>query len=67
MFSLVLRVPISVYNILHNRLSAMEAEVVDLRVKYRLELMQRKMLFNKVQELRGNIRVFCRARKVFGA
>ena len=41
----------------------LRAELEDLRTRYRLEVLQRKMLFNQVQELRGNIRVFCRVRR----
>ncbi|KAK2187541.1 hypothetical protein NP493_162g04037 [Ridgeia piscesae] len=33
-----------------------------LRLLYRKEAMQRKLLYNKLQELRGNIRVFARCR-----
>ena len=36
--------------------------VADLRKNYELEVKERKRLFNLVQELRGNIRVFCRCR-----
>eukprot|EP00042_Codosiga_hollandica_P054689 m.746900 g.746900 ORF g.746900 m.746900 type:complete len:747 (+) comp58960_c0_seq55:289-2529(+) len=34
-----------------------------LMAKYRYEVMQRKLLYNKLQELKGNIRVFCRVRR----
>lgn len=34
-----------------------------LLAKYRFEVQQRKILYNKLQELKGNIRVFCRVRK----
>ncbi|XP_054752389.2 kinesin-like protein klp-3 [Lytechinus pictus] len=37
-------------------------ELDELRVLYRKECLQRKLLYNKLQELRGNIRVFCRVR-----
>ncbi|XP_071488603.1 uncharacterized protein [Diadema antillarum] len=37
-------------------------ELEELRVLYRKECLQRKLLYNKLQELRGNIRVFCRVR-----
>eukprot|EP00042_Codosiga_hollandica_P036854 m.285581 g.285581 ORF g.285581 m.285581 type:complete len:1019 (+) comp54976_c1_seq2:150-3206(+) len=37
-------------------------QVGELTAKYRAESLQRKLLYNKVQELRGNIRVFCRTR-----
>lgn len=33
-----------------------------LVAKYRNEVRQRKLLYNKLQELKGNIRVFCRVR-----
>ena len=39
--------------------------VEEYRAKYRSESIQRKILYNKVQELRGNIRVYCRARGGF--
>eukprot|EP00730_Choanoeca_flexa_P010422 TRINITY_DN1791_c0_g1_i1.p1 TRINITY_DN1791_c0_g1~~TRINITY_DN1791_c0_g1_i1.p1 ORF type:complete len:997 (+),score=255.90 TRINITY_DN1791_c0_g1_i1:64-3054(+) len=42
--------------------SAVETATRDLRAKYRFEFRQRKLLYNKLQELRGNIRVFCRIR-----
>jgi len=35
----------------------------ELVKKYRAEVILRKQLYNQVQELRGNIRVFCRCRK----
>ena len=35
----------------------------DITSKYRAEVLQRKLLFNKLQELRGNIRVFLRVRQ----
>jgi kinesin family protein C2/C3 len=34
----------------------------EVMAKYRAESLQRKLLFNKIQELKGNIRVFCRSR-----
>jgi len=37
-------------------------EIIELRALYHKEVMQRKLLYNKLQELRGNIRVFCRCR-----
>jgi hypothetical protein len=33
-----------------------------ITAKYRAEVLQRKLLYNKIQELRGNIRVFLRCR-----
>ena len=44
------------------RADASSGEVDELRAKYRAEMLQRKLLFNKIQEMRGNIRVFCRVR-----
>ncbi|XP_061187392.1 kinesin-like protein klp-3 [Saccostrea echinata] len=38
-------------------------EMEEIRALYRKEAMQRKLLYNQLQELRGNIRVFCRARR----
>eukprot|EP00055_Hartaetosiga_balthica_P005061 m.14240 g.14240 ORF g.14240 m.14240 type:complete len:869 (-) comp4276_c0_seq2:376-2982(-) len=38
------------------------SQVEEMRAKYLKEQTQRKLLYNKVQELRGNIRVFCRVR-----
>eukprot|EP00658_Telonema_sp_P-2_P059752 TRINITY_DN48884_c0_g1_i2.p1 TRINITY_DN48884_c0_g1~~TRINITY_DN48884_c0_g1_i2.p1 ORF type:complete len:360 (+),score=105.35 TRINITY_DN48884_c0_g1_i2:113-1192(+) len=40
--------------------AADEAEV--LRAKYRQEVLVRKRLYNQLQELRGNLRVYCRMR-----
>lgn len=37
-------------------------EIIELRALYHKEVMERKLLYNKLQELRGNIRVFCRCR-----
>ena len=37
-------------------------QVEEITKKYRAEVMQRKLLYNKIQELRGNIRVFLRPR-----
>ena len=37
-------------------------QIADLTSKYRAESLQRKLLYNKVQELKGNIRVFARCR-----
>lgn len=37
-------------------------EIIELRALYHREVLQRKLLYNKLQELRGNIRVFCRCR-----
>ncbi|XP_074533962.1 uncharacterized protein LOC141796633 [Halichoeres trimaculatus] len=38
-------------------------EVEELRSLYRKEVVERKSLYNKLLELQGNIRVFCRCRK----
>eukprot|EP00038_Savillea_parva_P020003 m.30168 g.30168 ORF g.30168 m.30168 type:complete len:961 (+) comp4673_c0_seq2:146-3028(+) len=38
-------------------------ELQELQHKYRAEVLQRKQLYNKLQELKGNIRVFLRVRK----
>ncbi|KAF0040787.1 hypothetical protein F2P81_006685 [Scophthalmus maximus] len=38
-------------------------EVEELRTLYRREAVERKGLYNKLLELQGNIRVFCRCRK----
>ncbi|XP_039988708.1 kinesin-like protein KIN-14E [Xiphias gladius] len=38
-------------------------EVEELRSLYRREVVERKSLYNKLLELQGNIRVFCRCRK----
>ncbi|XP_072026491.1 LOW QUALITY PROTEIN: uncharacterized protein [Amphiura filiformis] len=42
--------------------SSSSQELDDLKVLYKKECLQRKLLYNKLQELRGNIRVFCRVR-----
>ncbi|KAH3820936.1 hypothetical protein DPMN_122687, partial [Dreissena polymorpha] len=39
------------------------SEIEEVRALYRKEAIQRKLLYNQLQELRGNIRVFCRVRK----
>ncbi|XP_052780673.1 uncharacterized protein LOC128217530 isoform X3 [Mya arenaria] len=40
-----------------------QGEIEEVRALYRKEAIQRKLLYNQLQELRGNIRVFCRVRK----
>lgn len=40
-----------------------EGEAEQLRSLYRMEAVERKALYNKLLELQGNIRVFCRCRK----
>ncbi|XP_013410211.1 kinesin-like protein KIN-14E [Lingula anatina] len=42
--------------------SGQSREIEDLRELYRKEALERKLLYNKLQELRGNIRVFARCR-----
>ncbi|XP_068168745.1 kinesin-like protein klp-3 [Antennarius striatus] len=42
-------------------------EVEELRSLYRKEAVERKSLYNKLLELQGNIRVFCRCRKTMGS
>eukprot|EP00163_Fabomonas_tropica_P028901 TRINITY_DN59_c0_g1_i24.p1 TRINITY_DN59_c0_g1~~TRINITY_DN59_c0_g1_i24.p1 ORF type:complete len:890 (+),score=266.95 TRINITY_DN59_c0_g1_i24:247-2916(+) len=37
-------------------------ELADARAQYRTEQLKRKKLFNQLQELKGNIRVYCRVR-----
>ncbi|KAG9490196.1 hypothetical protein GDO78_005857 [Eleutherodactylus coqui] len=37
-------------------------EIQEIRSLYQREAMERKLLYNQLQELRGNIRVFCRCR-----
>ncbi|EGD80969.1 Kifc3 protein [Salpingoeca rosetta] len=44
-------------------LTNVHAQLDEVTAKYLKEQMQRKLLYNKVQELRGNIRVFCRVRR----
>ena len=44
------------------RIAENDKLVEEMRVKYQAEVHQAKLLYNKVQELRGNIRVFCRCR-----
>lgn len=43
--------------------TAVGDQVKDITAKYRSEVQRRKLLFNQLQELRGNIRVFLRCRK----
>ncbi|XP_034031422.1 kinesin-like protein KIN-14J [Thalassophryne amazonica] len=38
-------------------------EVEELRSLYRKQTLERKSLYNKLHELQGNIRVFCRCRR----
>lgn len=37
-------------------------EIEEIRALYQRESLERKLLYNQLQELRGNIRVFCRCR-----
>jgi len=46
----------------HGLAASVRQQVEDITKKYRAEVLQRKLLYNKVQELRGNIRVFIRIR-----
>ena len=39
-----------------------QSDMDAITMKYRAEVLQRKLLYNKIQELRGNIRVFMRCR-----
>ena len=39
-----------------------ETDKEAIMVKYRQEVVARKLLYNQIQELKGNIRVFCRVR-----
>ena len=48
------------------RIQAQVQGVEDLQRNYTRELKERKRLFNLVQELKGNIRVFCRCRPPSG-
>ena len=55
-----------------SRLSAaLEAEIEvrlrDIHKKYALECAARRKIFNQLQELRGNIRVYCRVRPLLAA
>ncbi|KAL8595184.1 hypothetical protein ACOMHN_013857 [Nucella lapillus] len=40
-----------------------QQELEEIRALYQREALQRRLLYNQLQELRGNIRVFCRPRK----
>ncbi|XP_077121181.1 uncharacterized protein LOC143776088 isoform X2 [Ranitomeya variabilis] len=44
------------------KLHSSTKEIEDIRSLYQRESMERKLLYNQLQELRGNIRVFCRCR-----
>lgn len=46
------------------KIKAEAASMKEVVANYRREMKERKRLFNLVQELRGNIRVFCRVRPV---
>ncbi|XVF15315.1 hypothetical protein REPUB_Repub09cG0140900 [Reevesia pubescens] len=43
-------------------IQALVAQCEDLKVKYSEEQAKRKVLYNQIQETKGNIRVFCRCR-----
>ena len=45
-----------------NSMASRQQAIDVLTSKYRAEVLQRKLLYNKIQELRGNIRVFLRCR-----
>ncbi|XP_046449773.1 carboxy-terminal kinesin 2-like isoform X2 [Daphnia pulex] len=49
---------------LRNDVSVATAEIQDLQARLRQEETQRRLLHNTVQELKGNIRVFCRIRPI---
>ncbi|GFN89297.1 kinesin-like protein [Plakobranchus ocellatus] len=40
-----------------------QQELEEIRALYQKEALQRRLLYNQLQELRGNIRVFCRPRR----
>eukprot|EP00037_Helgoeca_nana_P037025 m.14200 g.14200 ORF g.14200 m.14200 type:complete len:1137 (+) comp8308_c0_seq1:328-3738(+) len=42
--------------------TVVEDATKDLVTRYRFEVRQRKLLYNQLQEIKGNIRVFCRVR-----
>ncbi|XP_055505974.1 uncharacterized protein LOC129706046 isoform X1 [Leucoraja erinacea] len=48
---------------LKNTEAASAQEIVDLRSLYKKEALEKKLLYNKLQEICGNIRVFCRCRQ----
>lgn len=49
------------------RLTAMESEYENTLQKYQTEVKERRRIFNMLQEVRGNIRVFCRVRPLLAA
>lgn len=49
-------------NELKTRNESSDGRIVELRRLYNHEALHRRLLYNKVQELNGNIRVFCRCR-----
>lgn len=51
----------AVHQLLYNYHSQ-ASEIEEAKALYRKEAHQRRLLFNEIQELRGNIRVFCRCR-----
>ena len=53
-------------NTVNERVKVESANVASIEENYRKEFKERKRLFNLVQELRGNIRVFCRIRPLDG-
>ena len=48
--------------ILLNQLQSLRKEKEELRIKYDSETYQRKKLHNEIQDLKGQIRVYCRVR-----
>ncbi|XP_063720813.1 kinesin-like protein KIFC3 [Symsagittifera roscoffensis] len=48
------------YQLMRGGETDLGAEIEEVRALYRKEMLQRKLLYNQLQELRGNIRVFCR-------
>uniref|UniRef100_A0A0E0MPM0 Kinesin-like protein n=1 Tax=Oryza punctata TaxID=4537 RepID=A0A0E0MPM0_ORYPU len=49
-----------------NKYASLECEFKDLKEKFTEEAKERKDLYNKLIELKGNIRVFCRCRPLNG-
>ncbi|BFZ08123.1 hypothetical protein BsWGS_11162 [Bradybaena similaris] len=48
---------------LKNKGVGSQRELEEIRALYQKESLQRRLLYNQLQELRGNIRVFCRPRR----
>uniref|UniRef100_A0A7S3EEJ2 Kinesin-like protein n=1 Tax=Rhodosorus marinus TaxID=101924 RepID=A0A7S3EEJ2_9RHOD len=47
---------------IHEKVEMLEKQLEEAQEKWWAELQQRRKLFNQLQELRGNVRVFCRCR-----